>query len=150
MPDSEERLRGLYTASAVPPGGHLLEEDWERLACGEMPAADRERSLDHVTRCAECARIYRGLDALAEGARSFDPGVPAALSRTLAFPRGLLLGGLATAAALAAMLLWPATGPRGPATPPGDAFRGAAESLDPSPQTPRGRVQGLPSEQEIW
>jgi hypothetical protein len=146
MPDSEERLRRLYTGSAVPAGGHLLEEDWERLACGEMAAADRERALEHVTRCAECARIYRGLDALTEGARSFDPGVPAAPSRTLAYPRGLLLGGLAAAAALAAMLFWPAAGQRPRATPPGDGFRGAAESLDPAPETPRGRVQGLPTE----
>ena len=135
----------LYTASAIPAAGHLLEEDWERLACGELAAADQESALHHVSRCAECARIFRGLDALTEGARSFDPTVPAARPRVLGFPRGLLLGGLAAAATLAVVLLRPAAGREVPGSLPGDGFRGAAEGLDPAPLAPRGRVAGLPT-----
>src|SRR5262245_24976172 len=118
MPESEERLRMLYTASAAPAGGHLLEEDWERLACQEMSDAERVTALDHVTRCAECARIFKGLDALAEGARTFDPAVPAPKGRLLAFPRWQLAAGLAAAAAFAALLLRPAAGPLAPAVTP--------------------------------
>jgi hypothetical protein len=146
MPESEERLRMLYSASAAPAVGHLREEDWERLACGEMAESDRQGALDHVTRCAACARIFRGLDALAEGARTFDPSVPAPPARILAFPRGLLLGGLAAAAAVAVVLLRPAAGPEAPAVPPGDGFRGEATSQDPAPIAPRGSVAGVPAE----
>src|SRR5262245_24637818 len=114
MPESEERLRMLYRAAAAPSEGHLLEDEWERLACREMSAADRERALDHVTRCAECARIFQGLDALAEGARGFDPAVPSA-PRVLPFHRSFVLGGLAAAAALAFVMLRPAGDTPGPA-----------------------------------
>jgi len=146
MPESDERLRVLYATLALPEGGHPTEESWERLACREMDPAEREKTLDHVTRCADCARVYRALDALAEGARTFDPGVPNAPARVLPFPRWALLAGLAAAAALAVVVLRPATGPRVPAAPASDGFRGAARSLDPVPLAPRGRVSGLPAE----
>ena len=63
-----------YTESAVTLGDHPAEEDWERLAFGEMAPAERGMALFHVTGCPACARIHRALAALAEGARSFDPG----------------------------------------------------------------------------
>jgi hypothetical protein len=149
MPENEERLRMLYTAAAVPDRDHLQEGDWERLVCGELAVADREKALDHVTRCAECARIYRGIDALTEGARAFDPGVPAAgasRARVLAFPRYLWLGGLAAAAALALVLLRPAAGPSVTAPGAGDGFRGTSTRDDPAPLAPRGSVAGTPGE----
>jgi hypothetical protein len=145
MPESEEKLRALYAAWADSREGHLLEQDWERLACGEMAAAERESALDHVTRCAGCARIYRALDALTEGAREFDSGAPARAASVLPFSRGLLLGGLAAAAALAILLLRPAMNPEVARPPAGDSFRGSTVSLDPIPQAPLGRVVGLPS-----
>jgi len=146
MPDSDEALRVLYKAAATAVGGRPAEEDWERLACGELAPADREKALDHVTRCAACARIYRALDALSEGARAFDAGVPAPAARVLPFSRGLLLGGLAAAASLAVILLRPAATPEVPRSSPGNGFRGAPSSLDPVPVAPRGRVAGIPTE----
>lgn len=145
MPESEEKLRALYTAWAVSQGGHLLEQDWERLACREMATAEREIALDHVTRCVDCARIFRAIDTLAEGAREFDPGVPSRAGSVLRFPRGLLLGGLAAAAAVAIVLLRPVTSPEIPESPAGDGFRGSRASLDPVAEAPLGRVLGLPT-----
>lgn len=58
--------------------GHLEESEWERLACGEVSPAERERALEHVTRCSLCADLYRGLTQLTEEARLFDPGAPRA------------------------------------------------------------------------
>jgi hypothetical protein len=62
MPGAKRGCGMLYTASAVPSVGHLREDEWERLACGEMTGRSAETALEHVTRCAECARIFRGLD----------------------------------------------------------------------------------------
>jgi hypothetical protein len=146
MPESEERLRSLYRACAVSAGGHLLEPDWERLACREMAGPERESALEHVTRCGECARIYRALDALAEGAREFDSGAPRREAAVLPFSRGVMLGGLATAAALAILLLRPAAAPEVPHPPAGDSFRGSTATLDPVPEVPAGRVVGLPAQ----
>jgi len=134
----------LYTAAAAPEGGHLLDQDWERLACQEMAEPEQEKALDHVTRCAECARIYRGLDALAQGARAFDPSVPAPRARLIAFPRWPFLGGLAAAAALTAILLRPAAAPQVPLS--GDGLRGTLDVQDPAALSPRGHVTGLPAE----
>lgn len=60
------------------PGPHLDETTWERLALGELPAAEREAALAHVVRCAACAATWRGLLALGREARTFDRGVPRA------------------------------------------------------------------------
>lgn len=75
----EEELRVRYGhLMARQPEGHLPEAQWERLACGEMSAPERERALEHVTRCSLCADLYRGLMQLGEEARLFDPGAPRA------------------------------------------------------------------------
>jgi hypothetical protein len=57
-------------------GGHLEQDQWEGLACGEMEPAEREPALEHVTGCRRCADVYRGLMLLGEEAHRFDPGAP--------------------------------------------------------------------------
>lgn len=142
----EDALRGLYRGSARPAEGHLSEEDWERLACHELAPEEREAALDHVIRCAACARTYRAIGALGAEARSFDPGAPRERVRVLAFPRWPVLLGLAAAAVLTLVLLRPASGPGLAPAPKSDVFRGDTDILDPAPLVPQGRVVGLPAE----
>lgn len=103
---------------------HVDDATWERLAMGELDAAARARVADHVTRCASCAALWRGLAMLEDGARDFDPGVPAA-SRPVA-PRRWWPMAAAVAAVAAALLLWIAVRPRS-APPVDDVRRGSAE-----------------------
>src|SRR5512145_1860801 len=76
MTDHPSGLRDLYAAHARPGTPHVDEGAWERLALGEAGPEERERVLDHVVRCADCAAVYRGLAELEAGAREFDPGAP--------------------------------------------------------------------------
>lgn len=87
--------------------GHLEESEWERLACGEMSAAERERALEHVTRCSLCADLYRGLMQLGEEARLFDPGAPRAAAPWPAWGRVPGWARWAAAAALIAVGVLP-------------------------------------------
>jgi hypothetical protein len=105
----DTRLREMYAAAtAAPQAPHPSEADWEHLAMGELPSAERETLLDHVVRCAACAQIYRGLQDLEAGAREFDPGVPKKAAVVLPFrPAVAWSVGLAAAAALVIAFLLP-------------------------------------------
>ena len=140
-------LREAYAAVAGGSPPHLDEEAWERLACGELGADERERALGHVARCAECGRILRALTRLDREARAVDPTVPGVLSVPPGAPtrrRGWFWGGLAAAAAavVAVGLL-----ARPLATPPAglDAeVRSGAQSDRPVPVAPRGTQAKAP------
>jgi hypothetical protein len=81
---------------------HLDERTWERLALSELDAAERARALAHVTACARCTRLWKGLLALEAGARAFDPAAPGRPRRAT---RALWAGGALVLAA-AALALW--------------------------------------------
>lgn len=53
---------------------HLDDAAWEQLALGELAADARAARLRHVAACADCARIWLGLRALAVDAAAVDPG----------------------------------------------------------------------------
>jgi hypothetical protein len=75
--DGGEALQAAYRRGmAGDRASHLQESDWERLACGEMGPEERDRALEHVTSCAACAELYRGLSMLRAEAPAFDPGAP--------------------------------------------------------------------------
>jgi len=59
---TDDHLSRAYQA-IPPPTGHLSDEAWERFLDGTLSTAEREAAVDHITRCAECARVYRGLVA---------------------------------------------------------------------------------------
>jgi hypothetical protein len=59
---TDDRLARAYQA-IPPPADHLSEEAWERFLDGTLSPAEREAAVEHITRCAECARVYRGLVA---------------------------------------------------------------------------------------
>jgi len=59
---TDDHLSRAYQA-IPPPTGHLSDEAWERFLDGTLSTAERESAVNHITRCAECARVYRGLVA---------------------------------------------------------------------------------------
>ena len=70
----EATLRAALTEQ--PRGGHLDDDTWERLACGELDESERLLAIEHVTSCEECDRIYRALDVLSKEARAIHPDLP--------------------------------------------------------------------------
>ena len=135
-------LRRAYAArAAASPSKHPDEAAWERVACGEMDPAERERTLDHIARCAECAQVWRALSQLRREARSFDAGMLRAEGsgrRAIVVP--WILSGLAAAAAVAAVsvMLMPAARPPSPA--PSEATRSGSDTNRPRPLSPIGLV----------
>jgi hypothetical protein len=69
-------LTSRYRAVLESATDHLDEATWERLACGELGADAHSAAADHVSRCAECAAVYRALSALRQQAHQFDSGAP--------------------------------------------------------------------------
>jgi hypothetical protein len=126
---------------------HPSEHDWERLACGELEAGERERILGHTRGCADCAAVGRALRSLTEAARAFDPAVtelqPAPRIGGFGARRSLLLG---LAASVLFLLFRPAADPSTPPLPEAATYRGGAAVLAPAPLTPRGSVASLPAE----
>jgi hypothetical protein len=148
MTDQNGGLREIYSRHARAEG-HLTEEAWERLALGGAGREERERLVDHVVRCAECAAVYRGLAELETEARGFDPGAPARpLLGQAGWQSGLrpwgFLGGMAAAAALVWALARPAMAPAPPPASAPPVMRGA-ESARPQPLAPVGRHTTLPA-----
>ena len=143
MADQDSRLRELYDGvRAQPPGEHPSDEAWERLALHELGASEREALMDHVTRCAACTSMYRGLRELETEARTFDPGLPKPMAPAAGtrVTRPLLYSGLAAAAVLIVALFLP---PRIATTPPDDSIR-SAPAAAPVPVYPVGEITGRP------
>ena len=146
-------LREAYEASE-PTTPHVSEDRWERLACGELSLEERERALDHASRCFECGRILRALLVLEREARAIDPHVPAGLSTVSEPPRrrAFLWGAAAAAAAVAILWLtvpsffsnFPESSP-----PDGEALRSTGERERPVPRSPLAEVAGAP-ERFAW
>jgi hypothetical protein len=148
MADRDLSLRHLYALRAPEPtADHLSEDDWLALAGGELGSPAREQALAHVERCASCARVYRGLSELEDGARAFDPHTPQVLGpaplKVLQTTRWAWWGGLAAAATL----VWAIAHPR-PAMAPapsagGSDLRGPANTR-PVLDEPLGSVAAWP------
>ena len=146
MADHDRRLQETYAQSA-PPADHPSDQDWERLALNELAPPERAALFDHVTRCAPCAALYRGLRELEAEARTFDPGVP---KRADVVPMRRIApawyAGLAAAAVLLVALLLPFHSSGPPPNP--EVVRGTAAPA-PVPGQPIGEVVGRP-EAFVW
>ena len=160
----DDRLRRLYALGASDSEPHLDADGWERLAGGEMESDDRQRALEHLTGCPECAPIYRGLSMLAEDAGAFDPGVPVdalvARSCAVSTPRTrrrpaprLLWGALAAAAALVLFVALPTNFPGDSidtveqtesVSPATDRLRATSQRRRPQPDVPVGTIMVPP------
>jgi hypothetical protein len=151
MVEDDRLIRELYAGSnAQPRSDHPDDRSWEAMALGELPPKQRQELLDHVSRCADCAQVYRGLKMLAAEAALFDPAVPPPASkRLLPFRSRWVYGGLAAAAVLVVMLR-PVSQP-GTSPPPGlpgtarlpEETRSSLESA-PVPLEPTGIVKAPP------
>jgi hypothetical protein len=88
---------------------HPDDATWERLACEELPADDRDRVLAHVLRCDACSEIYRTLLDVRREAREFDPAVVAprvVMSDAIGSWRRYSLAAAVVLAAVLTVLLW--------------------------------------------
>ena len=73
-----DALRAAYRQSlTVDDADHLSENQWERLACDELPARERQGALDHILECPLCSDTYRTIQVLRSEAAEFDEAVPA-------------------------------------------------------------------------
>jgi hypothetical protein len=142
----DQRLREAYAGAQARAGGdHPSDETWERLALDELPAAERDALMDHVTRCPSCAGLYRGLRELESEARTFDPGVPKPRARRrLASPAWY--AGLAAAAVLIIAFLLPFRQPTSRPTDPG--LVRSPVSAAPEPVRPIGPLSARPARLE--
>jgi len=149
-----EHLRNAYRASSSPGTEHLSDEQWERLACGEMDPAARKNALKHILVCPECAQVYRGVLGVKIEAHRFDEGAPTpALSPQPKSGRvwKRWLAGLAAVAGVIAVLLiliarptsrtGPSVGARQPVT-----LRSGESTLAPALLAPVGPVVEPPAE----
>jgi TolA-binding protein len=106
---TDDPLAGAYRGLPSP-AGHLTEEVWERFLDGELDGTGGEAAVDHITRCAECAAVYRGLLAFErESAPLRGRGRPA--------PRIAAVWRWAAAAAVGAIAILAARMPTGTAPP---------------------------------
>jgi hypothetical protein len=138
----DDGLRATYAAECMTATeGHPSEEAWERLALRELRDTEREAFFDHVTRCASCAGVYRGLKQLETEARAFDSGVPAATPVAHGRLRQAWYAGLT----LAAIVLIAFLVPRGRnAALPEDPLR-SAPAVAPVPVEPLGPLTSPPA-----
>ena len=78
--DTDQVLGRLYRdemAAHPAVGEHPSEDAWVALATGTIEATARDRLVDHVVGCAECAAVFRGLAELQRESSGIDPQVPA-------------------------------------------------------------------------
>ena len=133
MPDDSRRS----------PQRHVDDESWERLALGELAGADRDRVLDHASRCAGCSRILRGLVELERGVVAVDAHRSAVLTRQPAgSPVWLTFAAAAAAAALVAVSASIALSP--PTGVGTSLVRSGAESR-PKAIAPVGLLRSVPA-----
>ncbi len=140
-----ERIRTAFRVTdADEADGHLSEQQWESLACGELDRPDNEAALDHILGCRQCTGIHQSLLVLREHAHDFDPGAPVPeISRKPSSRRWIFAGVLAAAATLVVVILQPLgpglTNPGSP--PPSDpALRSSQKAQTATPLSPIGPV----------
>ena len=150
MAEMGHSLRALYAQRAPEPAGHVGEDGWVALAGGRASTSDREQAFDHVARCTSCARVYRALSELEEGARAFDRHVPSALGPAslslLQATRWGWWGGLAAAAVVVWAIAQPRSALAPTSAPPtaGNELRGSEEAR-PTLVEPLGPVTVWPA-----
>jgi hypothetical protein len=153
MPDpptgrlDDQALRRLYREGTSAPDAHPPEAVLGALIRGSLGPAEREVTLDHVGRCAECAALLQHVSRC-EGDCAPEFQVRPIKAHA---PRAWGLWGGLAAAVLAAMVLWlrpSPPDPRGsslssPAPPPSRAVATLRDGARQLHLTADGRVEGL-------
>ena len=57
-----------------PVGSHVDDEQLVRLASNEVESDERNRIMDHLAQCEDCAFIWRAVEQVQKAAPTFDPG----------------------------------------------------------------------------
>jgi hypothetical protein len=58
----ERALQAAYQAwMHAERGGHLDEAAWQRLGAGDAAPSERDLMLSHITTCAQCSALWRGV-----------------------------------------------------------------------------------------
>lgn len=111
MPELDALRAALRQSRTGEDADHLTEDQWERFACDELAADERQAALDHILECPLCTDTYRAVQMLRSEAAEFDEDAPApvvALTKRadrLRFPwRGLGLLAMAATVLLAVVL----------------------------------------------
>lgn len=104
-PDTDTSLRHLYReelGTQPGDGAHPSEDDWVALTTGSLEPGARERMVDHVVGCDECAAVHRALTELRREAAAIDPAAPALAA--VSTPRWPWYSALAAAALIVVTL----------------------------------------------
>jgi hypothetical protein len=117
--------------------GHIDDATWETFA-GDSHYVLDEQAVRHLVECANCASVYRAIDALRREASAFDPQAPTAGARTAVW----LWAGLAAAAVIALAVVLPLNAPT--STPgSGNVVRGTLSATLKAIE-PSGAISGVP------
>lgn len=138
-----DALRAAYRGSqSGSEADHLSVDQWERLACDELGADERQVALDHILGCTPCSDTYRALQIVRSGAAEFDDAAPAGpeAATVRRFPwRGL--GYFAMAATVVLAVVLPMRPAKEPVVDRGNVVvRSAGEEIPITPVSPLGTV----------
>lgn len=140
-----ERLRTAFMVTgASEPEGHLSEQQWENLACGELDRGDYEAALDHILGCSPCTDIHQSLLVLKEHAHTFDSGAPVPSVISKPSRRRWVFPGILAAAAMLLVIVFRPLGPGlnepGSSTPIDPILRSPQMGQTATPLSPVGRT----------
>ena len=138
---SDESLRKLYGGSSAATD-HPSEDALLALLDQGTSSDARERVVDHVARCGECADVLRHLARCAECPP--ETGVQPLTAQARSTRSWGLWSGLAAAAAVTAFLAWPPGPNPHDTTPDGEALR-AGSAVGLAPVAPVGPQQSAPA-----
>lgn len=133
-----ERLRSAFKVTGAGEAeGHLSEQQWENLACGELDREDHEAALDHILGCSQCTAVHQSLLVLKGNAHTFDSGAPAPSDIPKPSRRRWLLPGVLAAAAMLLVIVL---------RPPGSGMNESGSSIptDPVLRSPQPREAATP------
>ncbi len=118
-----ERIRTAFRVTDPDEAeGHLSEQQWESLACGELGHEDHEAALDHILGCRRCTEIHQSLLVLREHAHAFDPGAPVPDITRKPSRRGWVFSGILAVAATLFIIIFRPLGPDMTSNGPSAAF----------------------------
>ncbi len=138
-----ERLRTAFRVGGFDETeGHLSEEQWESLACGEFEHGDRVAALDNILGCRQCREIHQSLLVLREQAHTFDSGAPVPEITRRPSRRGWVFPGILAVAATLFLVLFlpfdPSLTNHGPSAPLGPILRSSQWERTATPLSPVG------------
>ena len=140
-----ERIKTAFKVTGADQAeGHLSEQQWESLGCGELNRPDYEAVLDHILGCPRCTEIHQSLLVVREHAHAFDPGAPAPELARKPSKRGWVFSSMLAVAATLLLVIFRPFGPGltdpGPSTSSDLLLRSSHKEQTAAPLSPIGPV----------